>query len=102
MTLRELLERERDRAAEELSDPAGIKKIARRPVVLLINKDAENILLGFNHALELLWPCVEALEKYRGQASSQQKGPTFYSEADEAFAELNNKLNKEEKHGTKT
>jgi hypothetical protein len=31
---------------------------------------------------------VKALELYQGQASKNQRGPTFYSEADEALAEM--------------
>lgn len=85
MTLRELLEQERDRAAD-------IQCVMPRST-----HDADDyrkywFAEGANHFIGLLWPCVEALEKYRGQASRQQKGPTFYSEADEAFAEIQRRL----------
>lgn len=102
MTLRELLVREGDRAASQHVAETFVNNPDGYSVAPGLNEPDYEFQAGFNRALALLWPVVEALEKYRGQASRQQKGPTFYSEADEAFAELNNKLNKEEKHGTKT
>lgn len=61
-TLRERLLKERDRAAEKLADPAGVKATARMPVVNMMNRDAENIRIGFNAALGLLWPVVERIQ----------------------------------------
>lgn len=99
MTLRELLERERDRAAEALVESFwGPRDSLEEEEQTSFDVEKSQYRHGFNHALELLLPVVDEVRKLREKKSMTISLRHIFERLDE----LNNKLKKEEKHGTET